>query len=162
MDAERITSLLEEELTEMRDERVLKHVRSLLVPPIAVRRDWNYGAPDEAYDCWSVLEHPASNTGIAYCEHGFGPRSPWGLVFLSGDEMQMSIGMDCSWYTTFFQTYFESKATTDLPIWRVLLSGRAISDELEWDAAWDAVQARRAQDPDGDYRVWTTVPYTRE
>jgi hypothetical protein len=52
-----------------------------LGPPNPVMRGWDYGTDDEAYPCWSLLEHKASNTGIAYCESGFGPGSPWGLVF---------------------------------------------------------------------------------
>ncbi len=47
-----------------------------------------------------------SNTGIAYCEFGFGPRNPWGLVFLS----RGSIGMDSAWYESFWASYFESMA----------------------------------------------------
>src|SRR5205085_10543865 len=48
----------------------------------------------------------------------FGPRSPWGLVNLSGSA-NMSIGMDSAWYVSFMEAYFESMAATELPIWRV-------------------------------------------
>jgi len=78
-------ALIESELSVLRDQRVISHVRSLLVEPRMVMRGWDYGALGESYPCWSVLEDAESNTGIAYCESGFGPRAPWGLVFLSGE-----------------------------------------------------------------------------
>lgn len=68
----------------------------------------NYGVPGEKYTCWTVLEHPASNTGIAYCEKGFGPTCPWGLIFLSGPHM--NIGMDAAWYDTLEGAMLESMA----------------------------------------------------
>jgi hypothetical protein len=55
----------------------------------------HYGPPGQKYTCWTVLEHRPSNTGIAYCEEGFGPSFPWGLIFLSGPHM--NIGMDAGW-----------------------------------------------------------------
>lgn len=66
--------------------------------PLAVERDWDYGRDDERFTCWTVLEHSPSNTGIAYCQQGFGPSCPWGLVSLSGQHM--GIGMDCGWFST--------------------------------------------------------------
>jgi len=83
-----------------------------------LQREWDYGVPGQTYPCWSVLNHIESNTGIAFCEFGFGPRSPWGLVMLSGAE-HMSLGMDAGWFETFLEAYFDSRAITDLPIWRV-------------------------------------------
>jgi hypothetical protein len=105
--ASSILQLLEAELVELQDPRVVAHIRSLFVEPVAVVRGWDYGAEDEAYPCWSVLEHVQSNTGIAYCEYGFGPAHPWGLVFLTGTE-HMSIGMDAGWYSRFLEAFFES------------------------------------------------------
>ncbi len=94
--------------TELDDARVTAHVRRLLVPPSPVMRGWDYGTEDEAYPCWSVLEHNASNTGIAYCESGFGPSFPWGLVFFTGTE-NMSIGMDSGWFQCFLEAYLDAR-----------------------------------------------------
>jgi hypothetical protein len=116
---ELLKALVEAELNLLSDGRVLTHIRSLLVPAKPVLRLWDYGSDGEQFRCWTVLEHPASNTGIAYCENGFGPRSPWGLVHLEGSKDQTSIGMDAGWFTTFLQVYFESQAVSELPIWRV-------------------------------------------
>jgi hypothetical protein len=80
-------------------------------------RPWDYGRPGEAFPCWLVPEHQASNTGIAYCEQGFGPRCPWGLLFLEGTE-HMSMGMDSAWFEYFLEACFEFKASSEVPIWR--------------------------------------------
>ena len=76
--------------------------------PYPVERDWDYGNSGERFVCWTVLEHPDSNTGIAYCAQGFGPKHPWGLVFLSGPYM--SIGMDSGWYASLEDAMRESMA----------------------------------------------------
>ena len=55
----------------------------LMVPRACEMREWDYGASGERFVCWVVPEHQASNTCIAYCEHGFGPADPWGLPPLS-------------------------------------------------------------------------------
>ena len=103
-----IVSLVEKELTRIGDPILFAAIRSLLVTPYPVERDWNYGLPGQKYTCWTVLEHRASNTGIAYCESGFGPSSPWGLVCLSGEVM--SIGMDSASYTSLEGAMRESQA----------------------------------------------------
>lgn len=149
-------ALVENELAGICDARVVQHIRSLLVAPKAVLRLWNYGEDDEAYPCWSVLDHVRSSTGIAYCEHGFGPGRPWGLVGLAGFADQ-SLGMDSGWFSTFTDAFFESTAATDLPIWRVFKQGSgpypgvALTREADWDSTWEKVYALRASDPDGRY-----------
>jgi hypothetical protein len=91
-----IEKLVDEELAMISDADLVAAIRRLLVAPYPVERDWDYGRPGEKYTCWTVLEHPVSNTGIAYCEIGFGPTYPWGLVWLSGEHM--NIGMDSGWF----------------------------------------------------------------
>ena len=117
--ADKILKLVEEELSTINDSRVIKHIRSLLGTPVIFMRQWDYGEPNTKYPCWSVLNHVSSNTGIAYSEHGFGPTYPWGLVFLTGDENCMSMGMDSGWFPSFVEAYFDSQASCELPIWRV-------------------------------------------
>ena len=112
IDAEKIVELVELELAKITDAQMSERIRQLLVPPYPVLRDWDYSPPDSRYTCWTVLEHRDSNTGIAYCEQGFGPTHPWGLVHLSGPHM--SIGMDCSWYQSLEDAIRES-ATWDEP-----------------------------------------------
>jgi hypothetical protein len=163
VDAIKLKLMIDTELTQLTDSRVIAHIRALLVEPEVVDRQWDYGREGEQYPCWTVLKHQQSNTGIAYCEHGFGPRSPWGLVFLEG---LTSIGMDSGWFTSFVQAYFESSAATDLPIWRVFKSTGAgsvpISEEGEWNDIWKKVMALRESDPANRYDCDTGVQYERQ
>ncbi len=103
-----ISDLVEREVRLVTDTRVADRIRELLVIPYPVQRSWDYGAPDEQFTCWTVLEHAPSNTGIAFCSEGFGPSDPWGLVFLSGSHM--NIGMDSGWYASLEDAIRESMA----------------------------------------------------
>lgn len=151
-----LRAMVETDLTSIHDARVVGHIRSLLVEPQAVLRPWNYGAEGEMYPCWSVLDHIKSSTGIGYCEFGFGPGCPWGLVGLSGSA-DLSLGMDSEWFFTFIDAFFESTAATDLPIWRVFKQesdpypGVALTGEADWESTWEKVHALRVSDPSGRY-----------
>ena len=112
LQAKDIESHVRDELDRMAGPEELA-VRSLLVVPRMEKRAWDYGAAHQTYPCWIVMEHPASNTGVAYCAEGFGPDSPWGLLFLRGPHLGM--GMDCSWYASLEDAFRESKAC-DLPL----------------------------------------------
>jgi hypothetical protein len=78
-------------------------------------------------------------------------------VFLDGDEGRTSVGMDCSWYPTFLQAFFESHAAADLPIWHVVKTERttgkmqAPSGEGDWEATWAKLTALQAADPANQY-----------
>ena len=102
-----VARLVEKELASIADAGLVQRARELLVVPYSVTRDWNYGESDEAYVCWTVLENPKHNIGIAYCEQGFGPIHPWGLVFLSGPHMDM--GMDSEWFGSFERALRDSR-----------------------------------------------------
>ena len=91
-----IERLFEAERSRIADRTLLQRTAEWRVGPYPVERAWNYGAPGESYVCWTVIEHPRVNIGIAYCDAGFGPEHPWGLVFLGGPHM--SIGMDTGWF----------------------------------------------------------------
>lgn len=107
-----ITSMVQEQLMLIEDKRIAARLAELLVSPYPSERGWDYGFPDEKLVCWMVLEHRESNTGIAYCSQGFGPKNPWGLLFLEGPYMSM--GMDSGWYSTLEQTFRESAPFEDL------------------------------------------------
>lgn len=154
--AAQLQQWVESELGGIPDARVVGHIRRLLVEPQVLLRAWNYGEDDEAYPCWSVLDHTKSSTGIAYCEFGFGPGQPWGLVGLAGFPDQ-SLGMDSGWFSTFVEAFFESPAAAELPVWRVFRQGMgpypgvAVTDEADWTSTWEKVHALRASDPGGRY-----------
>ena len=107
-----IERLVRSELERISDDRLLAAIRPLLVRARCENRAWDYGVVGQTYPCWIVFEHPASNTGIAYCAHGFGPADPWGLLFLSGPHLSM--GMDSGWFATLEAAFRESPAC-DLP-----------------------------------------------
>jgi hypothetical protein len=88
--------VLKQELKRITDPALVARIRELLVLPYPVERDWDYGRIGEKFTCWTVLEHPQSSTGIAYCPQGFGPSDPWGLIFLTGGHQ--GIGMDSGWF----------------------------------------------------------------
>lgn len=108
MDRKSVNDIVGRELSSIRDPAVLAIVQQLRVEPYPVEREWDYGAPGERYVCWTVWEHQPSNTGIAYCDAGFGPAHPWGLVVLSGPSM--SIGMDSGWFARLEDAVRESMA----------------------------------------------------
>lgn len=167
IDTNKLKKLIDDELRLLSYSNVLSHIRSLLVEPEIVFHDWGYGNPGEQYPCWTVLkDNPSnSNTGIAYCESGFGPRRPWGLVWLDGDDM--SIGMDSGWFSNFLDAYFDSFAPSALDIWRVFKidsSGKRlpITDDGSWTDSWTQVEELRSADPESRFDVGHNISYARE
>jgi len=149
IDAAKIDALVESELQRIKDARIVAHVRLLRVEPKPVLRNWDYGEPGTRYPCWSILAHQASNSGIAYCQSGFGPNYPWGLVALDEDG---TIGMDSAWFASLIDAFLESFASTDLPIWRVLRTDpsgtrTAITPEDDWDSTLERIYAMRENEP---------------
>ena len=108
LNASKVTELVEAQVARVTDPKAAVLIRSLLVPPRCEHRPWDYGAHDTQYPCWIVAEHPPSNTAIAYCEQGFGPSFPWGLLSISGEHLSM--GMDSGWYDSLEDAIRESFA----------------------------------------------------
>lgn len=94
--ASEVSALVEVQLARVSDPQAVALIRRLLVTPRCEQRPWDYGAPGDEYPCWIVLEHAPSGTGVAYCEQGFGPSFPWGLLWISDEHLSM--GMDCGWH----------------------------------------------------------------
>ncbi len=159
-----VTALVRDDMRALDDVRVVAHVASLLLgPPRPLRLEWPYGEVGETFDAFLVLDHPQSGTGIAYCQQGFGPANPWGLIW-TGRASSLTTGMDDGWYPRFLDAYFESKAPADLDIWRVRewRSGRDgawVSGELPWDEAWVQVSTLRASAPHTQYYCDHAVTY---
>ena len=153
-----ITELIERELRRVSDTRAIEHVRSLLVPPKPILLDWDYGEVGDQYLCWIVLEEAHGNTGIAYCQEGFGPAFPWGLVT---PKEGTSMGMDAGWFFYFMEAYAES-AGSDIPIWCISKQGQEgrserITDQAGWDETWVEAKRLRAIDPSSGYHVETPI-----
>jgi hypothetical protein len=162
-DPAQITAALDEDLRNLRDPRVRAHIETFRLPaPTPIRLAWDYGKPDETFDGWLVFDDREQRCGIAYCDEGFGPATPWGLVNTS--EACPSMGMDCDWFSRFMDTYFASPAS-DVPIWRVVRRTQAEGDrafatgELACDEAWKVVKQLREQDPAHRYDVEHDIAY---
>jgi hypothetical protein len=96
LDATGVATLVEEALQQIEDRALVAQVRSLLVTPKPELRDWDYAPEGARYTVWIVVANRPSNLGIGYCESGFGPSCPWGLVFLAGPNTSM--GADFGWF----------------------------------------------------------------
>jgi hypothetical protein len=71
----------------------------ILEEPCLMSCAWDYGAPGETYPCWKVAGSTATGrVGVVYCEHGFGPEFPWGLIWLNQPVPDM--GQDSGWFRT--------------------------------------------------------------
>ena len=95
------------ELSRINDTRLLSEMKPLLVVPRCEMREWDYCDLGQTFPCWIVLDHVPTNTCIAYCEYGFGPSSPWGLLLVTGDYLSM--GMDSGWYSKLEDAFRESR-----------------------------------------------------
>ncbi len=98
MKASDIEELVAKQVASISQPDLVQTVRRLLVPPRCEARPWNHGAPNQTCPCWIVAEHRPSNTAIAFCESGFGPSYPWGLLFVAGPHLSM--GMDSQWFVS--------------------------------------------------------------
>ena len=109
MTTSEVQALVDTELVRIGDPGIVARIRRYLVSPYPVERYWDYGAKGERYTCWTVFEHLASNSVIAYCDKGFGPKYPWGLLSHSGEYMTM--GPDFGWYPSLKDAFLDSRAT---------------------------------------------------
>lgn len=159
-----VAELIRDDMKALHDARVVSHVASLLVsPPRRLQLGWVYGSAGEEYEGFLVLNHPRSSTAIVYCQYGFGPEAPWGMIFNdrgSPPSMDMSDG----WFPRFMDTYFQSQAATDLAIWRVKerkpgQGSTWLSCELPCDEAWRRVIERRQAAPDCYYDCEHAIMY---
>ncbi len=163
MTATEVEALTRDDMRALDDARVVAHVPALLVaPPRPLQLAWPYGAAGVTFDAFLVLDHPRSGTGIVHCQQGFGPAHPWGLIFT--DRGPLSTGTDDGWYPRFLDAYFESKASADVPIWRVRewqtsRDGAWLSGELPWDEAWAQVAELRASAPHGQHYCDHSIRY---
>lgn len=111
MDESTVRSLVSEEMTKISDEKLKRALNDYLMAPRACLLDWDYGHihtefPEPRYPSFIVAEFPESGTGIAYSEYGFGPRYPWGLIWLK----QLRYGMDSGWFASLEAAFRESMA----------------------------------------------------
>jgi hypothetical protein len=162
--ATEVATKLDEDLANLRDPRVIASIRAFrLALPTPIRLAWDYGKPGDMFDGWLVFHDQRQRTGILYCDHGFGPKNPWGLI--ATGESCPSMGMDSGWFDRFLDAYFDSFSVTDLPIWSVVRwtkgdsSRQPITEELSWKEAWEIVHRLRREDPAHQYDCEHNVSY---
>jgi hypothetical protein len=109
--ANQVSKIIQADLSKIKNPQALELIRTLLVPLRCEDRPWDYGEPGMKYPCWIFAEHQTSNTAFAYCEQGFGPRCPWGLLGISGEHLNM--GMDSSWFSSLEDLVKDSQAWPD-------------------------------------------------
>ena len=119
----RLTEMIEAEIALVDDEPIRARIRALLLEPQEIECRWDYWVWDkekfqETYPCWAVLADTwpsGKRIGIVFCEHGFGPLSPWGLIRI--DEEKPSMGQDSGWFRTFREAAAD---VLDIPVERVM------------------------------------------
>lgn len=138
-----------------------------LIEPVPFLAGWDYGLPGQQYTCWNVFHHEQTGTDIAFCNEGFGPRCPWGLMDLHAQpENGPRMGMDSGWLPNFMECFWESFAATALPVWRIFVEPshgdwRALTEEGEWDATWAETMRLRESDPQSRYHVRHSIDYLK-
>src|SRR5215471_6248527 len=108
MQAPDIEALVARQLASVSQPELVECLRPMLVRPRCEQRPWDYGAPGQTYPCWIVAEHQPSNTAFAFCELGFGPSYPWGLLSIRDDHLNM--GMDSQWFVSLEEAFRDSRA----------------------------------------------------
>jgi hypothetical protein len=163
IDGHAIKELIERELSTVSDNRIVSHIRRMLIEPYMILRTWDYGEKGQ-YPCWMVLNDVGSSAEIAYCEFGFGPKFPWGLVSSGKAPEDQHMGMDSAWFASFLDAFFDSFASIELPIWRVYNGGppwpgTPMTNEGTWDETWKEVEELRKANPEGRYFAHHSITY---
>lgn len=149
---------IETELKAINDAVVLAFIRARLIEPHIVMRDWDYGVPTRQLPCWTVFEDCSRDLALVYCDEGFGPRTPWGMVWIGNSGRPTSLGMDTGWHPTFMDTFLDSLVATELPIWRVYHQNEdgkfePITAPCEWDMTWESRSSLAAVSENARYWV---------
>jgi hypothetical protein len=111
MTSSEIEALVAAQLGSCSEAQIREAIRALLVPPTAHLREFTYAR--SLYECWTVLEHPESDTAIVFSNFGFGPKCPWGLIGLTPP---LFFGDDSGWFTSLEDAFCDSWASNELRI----------------------------------------------
>jgi len=96
MTTEEFEVLMSSEISKVNQTEMLELIKSIKGQVRSETRIWNYGIENQEFTCWVAFEHLATKTSIVYCNKGFGPNYPWGL--LSTNTPNNDMGIDSQWY----------------------------------------------------------------
>lgn len=96
-----LVARLQGEVAAIADASARAIVEASLVEPTLINCSWDYGFPGETFPCWKVARDSKRAVGIVFCESGFGPRCPWGLVWFH--DAVPAMGQDSGWFSTFHE-----------------------------------------------------------
>lgn len=103
-DRAHVRSLVASQMALIKDRGTRDALLSCLVEPRLQVLQWPYGGEMESYRCWVIAELTPAGAAIGYSEQGFGPRTPWGLIWLD----DANPGQDSGWFTTLHEAYLDS------------------------------------------------------
>ena len=110
-----IKEIVAKEILKIKDPIILNGLGQILIKPFKHLRTWDYSTTNEKFSCWSIALDSGTDTSLIYCDKGFGPKTPWGLV----STKNLYFGMDSAWFNNLEECYLDSFAGGELPIWGV-------------------------------------------
>ena len=93
------------EMARFSDPLLAAALQPFLIAPRMEPRTWDWSTEALEFPTWVVAESQRYDYGIVYAENGFGPDSPWGLVFSS----HKNFGADYCWYTSLQAAFVDSR-----------------------------------------------------
>jgi hypothetical protein len=92
-----VKQMVGEQLAGIVDPHLRDEARRVLIEPMLRDVPWDYGEEGEAFACWIIADFRPSHPYVAaYCDRGFGPEVPFGII----DADLSSMGMDAQWFDT--------------------------------------------------------------
>ena len=92
-----VKQLVGEQLALIADAHLRDEAARVLIEPMLHDVPWDYGEEGEAFACWIIADlRPGHPHVVAYCDRGFGPDDPFGII----DADLSSMGMDAQWFET--------------------------------------------------------------
>lgn len=92
-----IVALTARELALIEDPARCSALAAILVEPRVEEREWLYSRDPVRYPYWVVAESVEQKILLVYCEQGFGPSFPWGVLYTGDHPMDQTLGMDAQW-----------------------------------------------------------------
>ena len=106
---EEVSSIVAQQMSSIQNTEIVDALRSFLVPPRLEMRVWDWTKERLEFPTFVVAESQRYNYGIVFSDNGFGPDSPWGLVFSSARNFDA----DYCWYATLEEAFLESRLSEE-------------------------------------------------